>query len=98
MLGMSPRNATNAADAALPVATDDLLDLVLGMADAGQVRSGLERRLVDDPLDGVMRALARRAARTVGDRELKDGASGSSRRIACQRLSSACAVRGWNCW
>src|SRR5665213_1920784 len=57
------------ADARIPIGTDNVVDLATGMADASEMRGRLEAGFLDDALDGVMRALARAAARAIGDRD-----------------------------
>ena len=56
------------AHARLPVAARDLVDLGAARADAGQVRRRHQRGFAQDPGDGGVGALARRAAGAVSDR------------------------------
>ena len=44
-------------------------ELLDGRADAGEVRHRLDAEVLLDPLDDLDRAVARRAARAVGDRD-----------------------------
>src|SRR5689334_18782316 len=57
------------ADARVPVTAHDLVDLAPGMARACEMRGWLEPGLLDDALDGRMRAFARGAACAIGDRD-----------------------------
>ena len=56
------------AHACCGVALEDLLDFGLGVPDAGEVGDGRERAGLLDANDQIMRELARRAARAIGDR------------------------------
>ena len=57
------------ADAVAPVAADDVFYLFLGMADAGQVRGGVEAGALLDLRDDMVRTVARGAAGAVSDRD-----------------------------
>ena len=54
------------AHACRPIGSDDLVDLGAGGGDAGQMRRRLQTGLVDHALDGVVGALAGRAAGAIG--------------------------------
>jgi hypothetical protein len=55
------------AHAGLRIAANDVIDFVARGADAGEMRGRRQRRVGDDALDGRMSALARGAARPIGD-------------------------------
>ena len=57
------------AHAGRAIVADHVVDLVAGRRHAGQMRRRRERGLGQDALDGRVRALARRAAGAVGDRD-----------------------------
>src|SRR5262249_61997797 len=65
----TPAQRHDVAHAGATVVADHRVDLLAGRGDAGEMGRRDERGLRQDALDGRMRALARGAARAVGDRD-----------------------------
>src|SRR5262245_18885722 len=70
------------ADTRLAIIRDHAVDLLARCRYAGEMRGGRQRRLRQNPLDGRVRALARRSAGAVGDRD----EVGAQRRKPCDRF------------
>ena len=81
------------ANAVGPIGARDLDEFLARRADAGEMRRAGERRLALDAVHDMVRALASRAVRAVGDRD-EAGSSGASRCTEAHSVSAIWASLG----